>query len=1269
MKKIGIDIGSSTIKMAVIEDNKLENTIIEKHYGRISETIIAALKQLDVNSAAICIMGQQARGLTEFLEYKEEIPCIIDGLKFMEITNGSVIEIGAQSSKFITGLNKKAPEFAGNEHCAGGTGSFFEDQMSRLGLNIEDYSEIIKDATSIPRLSGRCSVFAKTDIIHRQQEGVQVPDILKGLCYAMVRNFKATIVKNSQVDKPVYLCGGVSKNEGVKEAIIELFDLRMDELIIHENALCFGAIGAALNATKEEKTLALIEKIKRSNVNIYAHSLNRLPETDDIFVQEPSKQKMPAEVKPYLGIDIGSTSTDLVLIGEYGELYDYLYLRTKGNPELAVRTGLETFKNKYKGIQFASVGVTGSGRERIGRLIGADCIKDEITAQAKCAVDLVENVDTVFEIGGQDSKFISIKNGAVADFQMNKICAAGTGSFVEEQATRLDIPIDDYGKFALNAQNPIDLGERCTVFIETSISSALSDGVPKEDIAAGLCHSIIKNYLHKVVGNKTVGENIILQGGVCYNPGIVAAFKDVYGKRIHVSPYFSISGAVGAALLAKEENPTKVSTFHGFENENKSNDEVLSDEIKRNIEFFNKPREIFFSGYDGKIDPRKKTVGVPYVLMLHKFFPMANAFFKSLGFNVIISDMTNEDTILKAQEKAQGETCYPVKLIYGHFMQLIEKKVDYIFMPRIHTLKHESSKLDHNYACAYMQQAPTMIAKSLDLESKGIKLLSPVFDLDYGKKAMASSMIGLGKILHRPKPLCIKALMAGAQVIRKHDAAVEAQGKELLENIKPDEKVLVLITRNYGINDDILNMGIPEILLKKGYKVITLSHLPAHDLDISKDHPNLYWPFGQHIISGAKIVANHPNLYAVYLTNHGCGPDTMISHLFKQEMGEKAYLQIEVDEHFSKVGVITRIEAFLNSLNSVENSNMRGDKKIKSVNTVDTLIVKEIDYTKKIFLPDFGAYSKMMQLYFMEQGYEAEVINLNDADNLELGRSVTDSKEYFPFTALAQEMLEAKNAGTYIIPSTMGAAADGQYAYAISAVLKAVGQNDKMIYAPVIEDIPKTIKNLNKFLRGIVAADLMVNGFEANTIDKIPTWDELENMARVLSENNDRRKTIGIMGEPMIVSRLAKEQINNIKKNFNICQAGMAEYLLFLWMKQHEDAYGLGEYKKHLERIRDILHKNAIYSDLENLKEIAAKYNLGIFDAGNATYRYAKAIDMSRFCDGIVQLAPRYENVSMIMENFKLKDNCDAPYYLLALDGDFDEASERKLNSFLYYCK
>ena len=930
MLSVGMDIGTSTVKLVLLRDGAMAKQWMGVHHGRPFACLKKGLSALELamdTPFSLCVTGSNTEALLEqdsAIPSLGDIPAIIEGVRWIIPQVGSVIEIGSQGARFITDLQSRAPQFSVNEHCAGGTGSFFEDQMSRVGCKLEDYSSLVKQAQSVPRLSGRCAVFAKTDIIHRQQEGVSTPDILLGLCYAMIRNYKATIVRRLPVCKPVVFCGGVTCNAGVIRAIRDVFGLTKAELIVPEEARFEAAIGAACKA-EGAFTLAQLDALL--NDAMAAHStttglprLELLPGTD---LSEPKATGVLPEKGCALGIDIGSTSTDLVLVGPEGELVDFQYLRTAGDPEGAVRKGLASIRERFGAVRFTAVGVTGSGRERVGKRIGADAVRDEITAQAKGAAHWVPEVDTVFEIGGQDSKYISLKNGKVVDFQMNKICAAGTGSFVEEQAARMGIPLAEFGQLALSAEHPAALGERCTVFIETAIASAAAEGVPQADIAAGLCHAIVQNYLHKVVGSKPVGQHIVLQGGVDYNPGIVAAFQAAYGSRVRVSPVFSISGAYGAALLAQEAVGDTSSQFVGFDSPAQAAEDSRSAEIQKNIDFYKQADKLLLEGYTGKRDPRKKTIGVPFALMIHKFFPMANAFFTSLGFNVVLTDPTSEETIRLAQQTAQGETCYPVKLIYGHMQQLIDQKVDYIFLPTIHTMKHEKSRVKHNYGCVYMQTAAASIAK---------------------------------------------ALLSGAMAVRRHTAAVEKQGKALLATLRPDDKVLVLITRNYGVSDPILNMGIPELLLERGYKVITLSHLPGHALDISDEYDNLYYPFGQHILSGAKLIAHHPNLYAVYLTNHGCGPDTMLSHLFKQEMGDKPYLQIEVDEHFSNVGVITRIEAFLNSLQHRPAVALPTDFNIEQVDIHPCRLAQTPSPNVPLYLPAMGAYTPYLAAYFKQQG-------------------------------------------------------------------------------------------------------------------------------------------------------------------------------------------------------------------------------------------------------------------------------------------------------------
>ncbi len=983
-----------------------------------------------------------------------------------------------------------------------------------------------------------------------------------------------------------------------------------------------------------------------------------------------------------MGIDIGSTSTDLVLVDEAGRLLDFQYLRTAGNPAAAVRKGLDSIYQRFGRLSFSAVGVTGSGRERIGKLIGADAVRDEITAQAKGAAFWVPEADTVFEIGGQDSKYISLRNGDVIDFQMNKICAAGTGSFVEEQAIRMGISLAEFGALALSAENPAVLGERCTVFIETAIASAAAEGVSQAEIAAGLCHSIVRNYIHKVVGTHPVGGHIVLQGGVAYNPGIVAAFRSVFGGRLQVNPCFPISGAFGAALLARETVGKGKSRFVGFDGPVLNQNTAPEQEIQQNTAFYQQANKLLLAGYTGKRDPHKKTVGVPFCLMIHKFFPMANAFFSALGYNVLLTAPTNEETIRLSQRTAQGETCYPVKLIYGHMQQLVAQKVDYIFMPSIHTMRHETSRVKHNYGCVYMQTAAASVAKALQIEEKGITLLNPVFDLDFGKEAMAGAMLGLGKILGIPKPLCAAALLKGSMAVRQHTAAVEKQGAEMLAQLKKDDKVLVLITRNYGVSDPVLNMGIPELLLARGHKVLTLSHLPGHALDISPEYDNLYYPFGQHILSGAKLIAHHPNLYAVYLTNHGCGPDTMLSQLFRQEMGDKPYLQIEVDEHFSNVGVITRIEAFLNSLSHRPTVKLPESFCITDVAIHSCPLPRKARPDMPLYLPSLGAYTPFLLSYFRHQGMESHALPFSDAA-LQRGRAETNAKEYLPFPSLLGTVLEEceKNPAPaqFLIPQSEGAEADGLYARVIHAVLERRGERHATIVAPMLERLPETADDPDALLRAVLAGDLVyaapaeMRGALTETLQQLSDWDALQSAAEKIGDIPVTGRRLANVGTPLCLTELNSGILSVLESEGNqLLRAPLSELLLFLWMDNtEEDTVSMVWLKKasvKLQYIGTALGSRSAFSlDLADLFRTADEA-LPRFAGANGRYRYAKAVELSKRASAVLTLAPRYENTAMILDMRGLREACQAPLFQLSLDNDWDEAAWSRLRSFLYYC-
>lgn len=1297
---LGIDIGASTIKAVIIsEDDNIVWKYYDFHKGNLElayRRFMESAEKIDAedimrNIAYVMISGSGAVAFELEDRYKANaMVAMCEGVELLFPDAASIINIGGQSAIYISGLAQKNNiNFAMNQNCAAGTGAFFEDQMYRLGKKIEDYSDVIKEAKSIPRIAGRCSVFAKTDIIHRQQEGVPVEDILLGLSYAVVTNFKNTIVKNQKVEKPVAFIGGVSKNEGTKRAIKDIFNLGSDEFICSDYSVYAQAVGTAKCAIKENvffnyRTLSIKKKEEKSS------GLAPLKNDTDVSQMHTVYEINPDKVEDvYLGIDVGSTSTNLVLINSRQEIVDIQYLRTGGDSRKAVQKGLDSIHERLGDrIRICSTGVTGSGRYLIGNLLGAELIQDEITAQAKGAAHFCPNVDTIFEIGGQDSKFIRLENGRVVDFQMNRICAAGTGSFVEEQAQRLGIPISEYGKIALTSQSPIDLGERCTVFIETNINTALANEVRKEDIAAGLCYSIIRNYLHKVVGNKKIGKNICLQGGVAYNEGIVAAFKSVYGDSVSVTPYFSVTGAVGAALLSMASEKGREFVYQ-LPDRLEKKQEVVSKEVEHHLEQYKKSYDWFLSGYQDKSEEQieaarkagKPIVGVPRALMIYRLFPMAYNFLKGLGCEVVLSKDTDEDIIKKGQQYTKEETCYPIKLLHGHMAELMERKVDYIFMPSVLTIKHAHTNIKHNYGCVYMQSAPRIVAKAIGLENTGIKLLNPVLNLDMGKPAMVKEMVKIGMSLGKTAPACAKAMVKAGAALAKYSEDAEKMGREILAEIKEDEKVFVLITRNYGISDRTLSMGIAETLINMGYQVITLAHLPGHSIDLSDEYPNLYWPFSQHILSGAKLIKDNPNLYAIYLTNHGCGPDAMISHLFADIMGDKPYLSLEVDEHYSKVGVITKLEAFVSSLKDKRQSDAASKEDAVRVSRNRIITSMEaVDKDKKLYIPSLYPYGNIAVAGLRRLGYNACLLPEIDENILSRGRSYTRMKEYETFTAIIGSVvsLEEKEDEKHqiFIWQTQGAEADGFYPMLVENYLKNVGNDRADIVAPMQELVYQNEYWAEFLLKTLVLGDLVMMydcKLRHSKLDMILeecgkreiAWGEIKDLALDARHHDidDGRIRLGIVGDPECIFQ---DALNNgvltklENRGYRLERILYSEYMVSMWEDECMN-HGEGDVKNIVKRLCEIqmVTGKERYSDLKPYKENKLRHVTGT----NIQYRMAKQIQGGRKIAGQIIVSSAYENVSTII-NLAAPET-DIPSLTMAFDGNKNEDDELRVAAFL----
>ena len=1143
---IGLDVGSVSLNTVLLDEKR---EILEEHYTRMKgQPLRTALRVLgDVlkrypqeRIGRVAVTGSGGKGLAELLgaEFMNEIVAQAKAVEHLYPQVRTVIDIGGEDSKLIILKSTSSGEliiedFSMNTICAAGTGSFLDQQATRLGLSIEEeFGDLALKSQNPPRIAGRCSVFAKTDMIHLQQEAAPDYDIVAGLCYAMARNFKSGIGKGKGFERPIIFQGGVAANRGMVKAFRDVLEVNEKELIIPKHHASMGAIGASLILREGNKERGF------RGLGGLEHYLENHKDTHEGWAPlSPSSPHLSPGTRPsstgdaalstidgYLGIDVGSISTKVVALNEEGGVLARSYLMTAGRPLEAVRQGIKEVGEKLGGrLRVKGVGTTGSGRYLIGDFIGADIVKNEITAQATAAAALDPEVDTIFEIGGQDSKYIGLEGGAVVDFEMNKVCAAGTGSFLEEQAEKLEINIKkEFGDLALRARCPLRLGERCTVFMETNLVSHQQKGAGKEDLVAGLSYSIVENYLNRVVGGKKIGNNIFFQGAVALNQGVVAAFEKVLGKKITVPPNNDVTGAIGVALCARESGKKagkEESRFKGFENIVQAKYELHSfecadcpnhcqirevkvknagslfygsrcekynvDKGKKNDDIpdlFAEREKLLLAPYpkSSTLSPKPLArIGIPRALLFHELYPLWQAFFTELGFEVVLSERTNKRTIHQGLESVMAETCFPIKVAHGHVLDLVRKKVDYIFLPILVNMKQSKPGPEQSSACPYVQTISHFIRSAINLKGKGIEIIDPVLAFGWEGKLIKLSLGALARSLGKKGKVVERAIRAAGKAQENFYQTLQARGREVLHSLNGKRPAVVIVSRPYNGCDTGINLNLPKKLRDLGALPIPMDYLPLDEVDILADFPDMYWRCGQKILGAAKIIGKDNRLQALYITNFGCGPDSFITRFFRERMGSKPYLQIEIDEHSADVGAITRCEAFLDSLDNVKAGNVFEFKKRKS-----------LSFSKKsgriIYIPWMGDHAFVVKAAFQAQGLRAEVFPESNAETLKWGRKFTSGKECYPFTLTTGDMVKIiKSPGAdprkiaFFIPTANGPCRFGQYHKLQRIILDELGCQDVPIISPnqaknMYEDLGMHGRHfVQQMWEGVVAVDLL----------------------------------------------------------------------------------------------------------------------------------------------------------------------------------------------------
>ncbi|MGB2768152.1 MAG: acyl-CoA dehydratase activase [Candidatus Zixiibacteriota bacterium] len=1390
---LGVDIGSISVKVVLLSrTGEILKSFYRRSSGQPLLTLKAILEELFKQHApdeikTLAATGTGGKLITSILggSFVNEVIAQVKATGLLCPEVRTVIEMGGEDSKLILlrwDEAAKTPvleDFSMNTLCAAGTGSFLDQQANRLKISIEDeFGKLALKSKNPPRIAGRCSVFAKSDMIHLQQIATPDYDIVAGLCFAMARNFKGSIAKGKKIGKPISFQGGVAANPGMRRAFESVFELSPGELVIPKFHKEMGAIGAALSVMGTEKSeipflgLERLEEYLSSGRKPHKGKdplVFAFPENKYFEITKSHRVPEGDKIDAFLGIDVGSLSTNVVAIDKDKNVIGRIYLMTEGRPIEAVKRGLKIVGDQIKDkVNILGVGTTGSGRYLTGDFVGADVVHNEITAQAVAAVSIDPKVDTIFEIGGQDSKYVSLQDGAVVDFEMNKVCAAGTGSFLQEQAEKLSINIEEeFGDLALKSKCPVNCGERCTVFMESDLVAHQQSGVPKEDLVAGLAYSIVYNYLNKVVDDKRVGDHIFFQGGVAWNKAVVAGFEKVTGKKITVPPHHDVTGAIGAAILAMEEYDGSKSSFKGFDlsekeysvstfectdcpnhceikevkiqgepslfygsrcekydTKRKSKKSTIPNLFKeRERILFNIHKEFVTPHSDSKVG-KKKRIGITRSLFFYDLFPYWATFLEELGFEIVLSDPTNKQIIREGVEQVLSETCFPVKVAHGHVLNLLKKKVDYIFLPSLINMKKEDDYNTENYACPYVQSLPYVIKTAINLEDYSAKLLSfPVyFQLD--RRVLLRTLAKLGKELGRNKGQINRAVLKAERCQEEFYKRLSSRGQEVLQNLREDQKALVIVGRPYNTCDPDLSLNLPKKLADLGVLAIPMDFL-VNDAGIKKDHlPNMYWKYGQKILGSSEILRKQRNLFGLYVSNFGCGPDSFIIHFFKKNLGSKPFLLIELDEHSADAGVITRCEAFLDSLKKYqppgETKPYPGISRVAAPQNQRTL-----------YIPYMCDHAFAFKAAMNACGQDAHVLDESDEETLILGRKHTSGKECYPCILTTGDLLRfLKKPGikpekvAFFMPKANGPCRFGQYHNLHRVILDEMGYSNVPIISPDSDDGYATVSNLDGNFRklawkGMVATDLLIKllhqtrPYEKNKgetdrvylrcleqlarairskgdLEETLTWAK-ENFSRIEIDRKERKPIIGVVGE--IYIRSNRFSNNDLVRKIEaqggeVWLAGMAEWINYTTYMYKADSLLQRKYndyakgwltdwvqRKKEHRLEKKL-KGAILDchepTIAEVLEFASPY-LHVSFGGEAILSVGKAIEyVHQGLSGVVNAMPFTCMPGTVVTALSKKlreDFGNFPFLNLAYEGQEDSNEITRLEAFMHQAR
>ncbi len=1090
---VGLDIGSTTVKIVVLDDSG--NVVFSNYTRHFSDTkktlfdiLNKLLKDFSDYDFTIALTGSGAIDISKYLEIpfiQEVIACKNSVEKYIPRTD-VVIELGGEDAKII--YFDKFIEQRMNGTCAGGTGAFLDQMASLLNTDTAGMNELSKTHTTIYPIASRCGVFAKTDIQPLLNEGAKKEDISASIFQAVVNQTISGLACGRRIKGNVAFLGGpLNYLPELRNRFIETLKLKDDQIIIPENAHLFVANGAAL-ASLESTVISgdeLKEKIKNFKKSAYTDSthLPALFETEKDYEEFKARHdKDCVEVKDlkgfkgdcFLGIDAGSTTTKLVLIDNEGSILYSLYNGNGGNP---LKSVISMLKKLYKVLpetaKLRFSGVTGYGEKLIQTGLNIDLNEIETIAHYTAAKQFQPNVTSIIDIGGQDMKYIKLKNDTIDNIMLNEACSSGCGSFLETFAKSLGISIEEFVAEALKAKKPVDLGSRCTVFMNSKIKQAQKEGFSVGDISAGLSYSIIKNAIQKVMkirDVKSLGRNIVVQGGTFYNDAVLRAFELIVGKNV-VRPNISgLMGAYGVALLAKEQYNANLDMEHystilkaddldkldikinhvrcqGCENHclltindfangkkfisgNRCEKGAGNNAENTDLPNLYKYKYERLFGYEPLSEDKatRGTIGIPRVLNMYEDYPFWFTFFTKLGFRVILSEKSNRKTYEKGIESMPSESvCYPAKLAHGHIICLIKKGIKDIFYPCVPYSRKENLGSDNHYNCPIVISYSEVLKNNVEeLANSEINFMNPFLPIDNLKhfvKTMQEAEC-FKKYKFKKAELQEAAELAEAEY-QKTKQDIKDKGQEILKYMeKHDLRGIVLAGRPYHIDPEI-NHGIDTLITSLGLCVLTedsIYHLgeikrPIRVVD--------QWGFHSRLYAAADFVGKTDALEMIQLTSFGCGVDAVTTDQVEEILKsyDNLYTLIKIDEINNLGAIRIRIRSLLASMN--KRIKLKKELAPKDLENLGNYSITKVPFTKEmkkdytILCPQMAPiHFELLESALQSLGYNLHLLRECSEKTVETGLKYVNNDACYPSILTTGQMIEALESGKYDINKT-----------------------------------------------------------------------------------------------------------------------------------------------------------------------------------------------------------------------------------------------------------